>query len=362
MSISSSNKIIIVGDIHSDFIKFFEPLKQANIIRDYNIYPDSINYSFVDCDSSDTSENEKPTAEVIYVGDFIHRGGANQIFILDALIDICNKYPDNVKFVLGNHDIAECDYYLEHSNADLFQFSTMVDHNICKQCPQYATTMGKFIDFLKTKKNLLKIEYPEFIISHTIHSKLIPSSLELCIENSMKFCKTASMVRPKTPRYKLPPYFTNKPEYLAIINKFKKPTLKNYDEYFKAIKDYITSEYPNYIRHIEEANIYTNELFDEFIHHELDIAYYYEIFKYDLFGSRSEAGLTSSIGINYPKLQIVGHDRREHIEYSKGNNIIWCDCLSESWLVYVKNSELNLNLNEKYKKIEGLDGFYIYTL
>lgn len=353
MSISNINKIIIVGDVHSNFIKFFEPLKQANIIQSYNIYNDHIDYSFVE------NKNEKPTSEVIYVGDFIHRGDENQMFILDALIDICNKYPDNVKFVLGNHDIAECDYYLEHTNADLFQFSTITDHNICKECPQYANIMKKFINFLKTKKNLLKIEYPEFIISHTVHSKLIPSNLESCINNSMKFYKTVSMIRPKTPRYKLPPYFTNKPEYLAITNKYKKLTLKNYDEYSKSIKDFIIKEYPNYVKHIEEGNEHTNELFDDFIHHELNIDYYYEIFKYDLFGNRSETGLTSSIGIKYPKLQIIGHDVQEEINYNKTNNIIWCDSLYNSWLIY-SNSDLSLDPN--CKKLEGLNKFYIYRM
>ena len=353
MSVSSShlvsNSIIIVGDIHSNFIKFFEPLKQANIISSYIIHDnnDKIEYTF--------AENSNPTSEVIYLGDFIHRGNENQIFILDALVDICIKYPNNVKFVLGNHDIAECDYFLEHTNSDLFQFSTITDHSICKKCSQYSTIMRKFIDFLKTKNNLLKLEYPEFIISHTVHFNLIPSSLESCITNSIKYSKSVSMIRPKTPRYKLPPYFTNNQEYLNIISKFKKVNLKNYENYCKEIKEYITNAYPNYVEHIEKGNEHTCELFDEFVHHELDTNYYYEIFKYDLFGNRSEIGLTSSINHNYLKLQIIGHDKQEKINYNKKANIIWCDSITNSWLIY---SKLNLN----YKKLEGLNNFYVYEM
>lgn len=351
MSISNQNiisdSIIIVGDIHSNFVKFFEPLKQANIISNYNIQNNIIEYTFV--------ENSKPTSTVIYLGDFIHRGNENQILILDALINVCNKYPNNVKFVLGNHDIAECEYFLEHINPDLFQFSTLSDHNICKKCSKYPIIMRSFINFLKNKYDLLKIEYPDFIISHTLHFKLIPSNLQSCISNSMKYSKTNSIVKPKTPRYKLPPYFTNKQEYINITNKYKKLTLKNYDEYSNEIKNYIISEYPNYVNHIEKGNNEFIELFDEFIHHELDISYYYEIFKYDLFGNRTESTLTTSINHNYSKLQIVGHDKQNEINYDKNSNIILCDSSSNSWLIYSK-SKLN------YKKLEGLNNFYIYEM
>ena len=256
-----SNKFIIVGDIHSNFIKFFEPLKQANIIKDYIIYPDKIEYTFVDSDNVLENENDildiktnsnsitkseselktnlkseselktnlkteselkttsntnttiKPTATVIYLGDFIHRGNENQIFILDALVDICNKYPDNVKFVLGNHEIAECNYYLNRSNNDLFQSSTLYEHEICKKCPEYSRIMRKFIDFLKTRNNLLKIEYPNFIISHTFHFNLFPGKLQDCLSNSMRYGKSPRSLRPKLLRYSLPVYFTYKSKY-----------------------------------------------------------------------------------------------------------------------------------------------------
>jgi hypothetical protein len=349
MSILNANKIIIVGDIHSNFIKFFEPLKQANIIQSYCITDNYIHYSFTE---------SEPTSEVIYLGDFIHRGNQNQMFILNALVDICSKYPNNVKFVLGNHDIAECDYFLKHVNSDLFQFSTLVDHNICERCPKYGEIMKKFIDFLKTKDNLLKLEYFDFIISHTIHFKLIPASLRSCISSSMKYSKCYSMIRPKTPRYKLPPYFNNKQEYLNIVNKYRKVNLDNYDDYYSEIEKYITKEYPNYVNHIEEGNEHTDELFDKFIHKELNVDYYYEIFKYDLFGNRTESSLTTSIDIKYPKLQIIGHDKQDEINYDNKNNIIWCDSINNSWLIYSRNKIDD----EKYMKLKGLDNFYIYKM
>ena len=341
--------IIIVGDIHSNFIKFFEPLKQANIIKDYEIFENNITYRFTGLEA---------THNVIYLGDFIHRGEINQMYILDVLVDICNKYPNNVNFVLGNHEVAECNYFLNRNNNDLYQWSIFKDHNICIDCKDYNRIMRKFIDFIKIRHNLLKIEFDDFIISHTIHSKIFPGSLNDCIKASKKWIKAVSAIRPTTPRYPLPSYFVNHEIYHDITLKYKKPTINNYDNYVAEKINFIEKEYPNYVNRIELSNENTSELFDEFIHNELDLKDYYEIFKYDLFGGRAEASISTVITLNYPKLQIVGHDRKNEITYSKEHDLIYCDCESNSWLIY--SNDEPLNIDEKYNKIEGLDKFYIY--
>ena len=207
---------IIVGDIHGNFIKFFEPLHEANIIKSYYISDDEsvIKYKFT---------NEPATHQVIYLGDFIHRGKtSNQMYILDILINICTKYPNDVKFVLGNHEIAECNYYLNIANNDLYQWSTLNDHNKCKECKKYDEIMTKFLDFLSIRNNLLKIEYPDFIVSHTFHYQVIPGNLDNCLDSSKNVCKSVSVIRPKTPRHKLPIYLSSHPGYLGIRTKYKK--------------------------------------------------------------------------------------------------------------------------------------------
>ena len=350
----NTKPIIIVGDIHGNFIKFFEPLKQANIIKDYKITVNSnniseINYSF--------HEVYQATSRVIYLGDFIHRGrDCGQILILESLVDICTRYPNDVNFVLGNHEIAECNYYLNNSYTDLYQLSTLADHNICKEHPNYDLIIKKFMEFLEHHNNLLMLEFPNFIISHTYHFKTIPGNLKSCLNSSKKFSKCTSMVRPKTPRCRLPSYLNDHPKYLEIKNKYRKVSLDNYNDYELELNEFINNEYENYV---DKTTINIDDvptLFDEFIHHKLNKDYYYEIFKFDLFGYRTEESLTTGIQISYNKTQIIGHDKVPKINVDKDKNIIYVDCENNSWLIYDENE----NKNEKLSDDERFKNFYIY--
>jgi len=323
---------IIVGDIHGNFIKFFEPLKQARIISYYEIYPDPNppKYKFA---------TDEPIATVIYVGDFIHRGTSNQMYILEALIDICTRYPEHVQFVLGNHEIAECDYYLNQSNFDLFQLSTLCDHIVCKECPDYERIMAMFMEFLRNRSSLLKLEYPEFTVSHTLHFKLAPSDLNAYLLASETFYKNATMVRPRVMKYKLPIFFTNNQKYLEIAKKYKKVNLQNFDVYMKEMKEFVAANYQKYIDYLRESNEDYANLFDDFIHSDLALSSYYEIFKFDLFGPRTEPGLSCTSRMEYPGMQIVGHDKQDEIVCRY--NVIYCDSVDNSWLIYDDNTDLD---------------------
>ena len=320
-----TNDLIIIDDICGNFNKFFEPLKRANIISKYEINETDIKYSF--------PLDSKPIASVAYLGNFIYlNSDPKQLLIYDALVDICMKYPDYVMFVLGNYDVAECGYFLD--KFDLQQLSTASYHIILQKYCKYSEIMTKFVNFLKTRHNLLKLEFLDFEISNKPHYEFIPPSLKKCISDSSKIYYDK--------------YFTDKAEFesIKISNDRKK------------IKEFIINNYLNYVNYIKTGNTNTGTLFDEYMHNDLNSDYYYDIFARDLLAIYSNDLMKSKI-IKQSKIHVVGQYLYSYIKYDKKYNLLSCCDKSNSWLVYSKNDK---SKNEKYSNLKHIvDKFYEFS-
>ena len=96
------NKIIAVGDVHGSFLQFLIPLIITNFIKNVEITDNEIKFDF-----NDNSEN---TNKIIYLGDIFDRAYHNKYYlIVNALIKLIYKYPNNIIWCYGNHDVDE--YY-----------------------------------------------------------------------------------------------------------------------------------------------------------------------------------------------------------------------------------------------------------
>ena len=270
-----NNSIIIVGDIHGDFDKLFLPLIQAGIIKNYNVEPTNKpqdlqtlkinNITSYETDLKITwKANEKLSSnKVIYIGDFIHHNkNPTHILILSVLVDLITEFPNNIEFVLGNHEISECLNYLGIDNHELFQPSAYLDSKECMKYKNYNEVMNKFINFLKTQNNLLVKEFDDFVISHTKHFKIFPASLNNCLLSIKKYQRRSHALRPSSPRYNTPIFFSNANEYKDIKNKYTKVDINNFDDYTTDFTTYITDNYENYKENVDYGNEHYKEVFD----------------------------------------------------------------------------------------------------
>ena len=460
--------ILIVGDIHGDFDKFFKPLVQAGFIKSYKyVYKendeiknesdklnindeldedinenkndkldinenkltkndedkelnkndknenensnlninksDKLNINKNKSDKLDINEKENDksninkeiidiiyeysdtpplTNKVIYLGDFIHHcKNINHIKILKYLIDICNKFKNNIEFVLGNHEIAEILMYYNIENFELCHYTLLEESKICQKCNEYKMIMENFMNYLLLQNNLLMKEYPDFIVSHTKHFTSKPVELKNCLIAATKYGQIGNKVSPRLRRSytTIPYYFIHDENYKKLMEKYNKehmPSLENLSIYKNEVNDVVKEVYEKYVKHIEIGNKYYLNLFDEYIHNlikngnkikdsntlinkdsnkikdsetfkNLINKKYYEIFKFDMCGTRA-SGIELADIIVYPKIQIIGHDPIEAIY--NDCNYIYNDC-NDSWLIYSLDDTELFTLSQVYKNM-----------
>ena len=97
--------IIAVGDIHGSFLQTLIPLIITKFIKNVKITESSINFNYVD--------NPDLSNKIIYLGDIFDRAYHDKYYLItDLLIKLITKYPDNIIWCYGNHDV---DKYIELS-------------------------------------------------------------------------------------------------------------------------------------------------------------------------------------------------------------------------------------------------------
>ena len=95
------NKIIAVGDIHGSFLQFLLPLIITKFIKNVEITDNEIKFEYF--------ENENSN-KIIYLGDIFDRAYHNKYYlIINMLIKLINKYPNNIIWCYVNHYVNE--YY-----------------------------------------------------------------------------------------------------------------------------------------------------------------------------------------------------------------------------------------------------------
>jgi len=110
-SLSISEMIIAVGDVHGSFTQLVLPLIMANLIKNVVIDVNEIKFEF-------SEKTEK--AKVIYLGDIFDQSYHDKYYLqVDLLLKVIEKYPNNVVWCYGNHDIDRYIDLIEQIKTDI---------------------------------------------------------------------------------------------------------------------------------------------------------------------------------------------------------------------------------------------------
>ena len=168
ITLSTTDKSLIVGDVHGSVLQLFMPLKQANILKHITI----INNKFV-CTISEDYENYK---QIIYCGDFVGRARHTlTISMLYEFINIYNKVnklkPDTIVWVFGNHDVGFIRKFIFNfvsSNVHVYKSEL---NSITNDLTELNILKNNMIELIKNNKWVCVYKNKNIMVSHTLISK-----------------------------------------------------------------------------------------------------------------------------------------------------------------------------------------------
>lgn len=104
----SKSKLYVVGDVHGSLLTLVGPLVQANILIPISSSDNYIEYSLINKRFIyNINYNQNSQNLIIFTGDILERAHhRHNLEMLLMIIDIAEKLPNNVKFLLGNHEVG----------------------------------------------------------------------------------------------------------------------------------------------------------------------------------------------------------------------------------------------------------------
>lgn len=170
------SKLYVVGDVHGSLLTLVGPLVQANILIPISSSGNYIEYSSVDKRFVyNINQNQNSQNLVIFTGDILERAHhRHNLEMLLMIIDIAEKLPNNVKFLLGNHEVGYLlneyswsinKYEIAENVFDKYDFANneWVNNNLDKLT---ITTLKHYVDTSETPFIYYSNEY-KVLASHT---------------------------------------------------------------------------------------------------------------------------------------------------------------------------------------------------
>ena len=229
-----SDNILVVGDVHGDFLQTFIPLKASGLITGVEFKNDNIEVVF--------NNNIENCPTVVFLGDYFHKSLFNKSFlIVHALLKIKSVVKNKLILLLGNHDVAQYVYVkgiLKRQHIPMYDNFVNVCNNELENSP--PAFVLEFIEAIEN--NIIDLAYVDNkgnLYSHTvINSKFLEISGS--ISSGVGFYKSDSLISEfEFSKDKTDPF---------IYNTFLMNTMrKNFNECIK--KDYrILLNYINYLQ------------------------------------------------------------------------------------------------------------------
>lgn len=240
-----SDNILVVGDVHGDFLQTFIPLKASGLITDVELKNDNIDVEF--CDNIENC----PT--VVFLGDYFHKSLFNKSFlIVHTLLKIKSVVKNKLILLLGNHDVAQYIYVkgiLKRQHIPMYNNFVNACNNELENSP--PAFVLEFIEAIEN--NIIDLAYVDDkgnFYSHTvINSKFLEISGS--IPSEVGFYKSDSLISEfEFSEDKSDPFIYN----TRLVNTMR----KNFNECIK--KDYrILLNYINYLQDRPLTNTFDKE-------------------------------------------------------------------------------------------------------